>query len=163
MFVNWLALRLIVYLQFTYSILPYFCCIDCDIGFYGLPLKCEKCPYSSFGKDCQSKCNCTKESCNHVVGCIVLEYDTGINYCDIHQARSSGRGIHQLLKLTPWILRYDVEKNSRTIIIHYYGLIYWKLVLTPFHFKSRCCVPGNTTFVVGIVVVLNIQIIYPSL
>lgn len=129
MFVNWLALRLMVYLQFTYSILPHFCCIDCDIGFYGL--QCEKCPYSSFGKDCQSICNCTKERCNHAVGCIVLEYDTGIYYCDIHQARSSGRGIHHLLKLTPWILRYGVEKNSHTIIIHYYGLIYWKLVLTP--------------------------------
>lgn len=78
-----------VYPQFTYSILPLFCCIECDIGFYGLPLECKQCPYSSFGKDCQSTCNCTKERCNHVAGCIVFEYDIGINFCDIHQARNS--------------------------------------------------------------------------
>lgn len=92
MFVIRLAFRFIYILSLRIPFYLSFFCIECDIGFYGLLLKCKKCPYPSFGEGCQSTCNCTKERCNHVAGCVLSEYDKGISYCDIHQARSSGRG-----------------------------------------------------------------------
>ncbi|XP_078326573.1 uncharacterized protein LOC111105254 isoform X2 [Crassostrea virginica] len=43
-------------------------CEPCNIGYHGPNCK-EQCIYPSYGKDCQLKCNCLKESCSHVYGC----------------------------------------------------------------------------------------------
>lgn len=51
---------------------------DCSIGFYGYPQHCLKCPFPSYGNDCQSICSCSNESCNHVTGCSSLMLETGI-------------------------------------------------------------------------------------
>ncbi|XP_078325991.1 uncharacterized protein LOC144622861 isoform X1 [Crassostrea virginica] len=40
----------------------------CPLGYTGN--RCEiPCRYPSFGKDCQSDCNCTEKLCNHIRGC----------------------------------------------------------------------------------------------
>lgn len=52
------------------SIQKYTCSIFivCDRGFRGE--KCDiKCPYPTYGEDCQSECNCNVTYCDHVSGC----------------------------------------------------------------------------------------------
>ncbi|XP_052682257.1 uncharacterized protein LOC128162880 [Crassostrea angulata] len=45
-------------------------CILCDSGFRGN--NCDaKCPYPTYGEDCQSECNCNITYCDHVNGCTV--------------------------------------------------------------------------------------------
>lgn len=51
--------------------------IACKVGYFGL--NCDtKCVYPSYGKDCQSTCNCKDTYCDHVEGCANL---TGANIC----------------------------------------------------------------------------------
>lgn len=42
---------------------------DCDTGYYEYLRLCKKCPYPSFGTDCQYICDCQNETCNHITGC----------------------------------------------------------------------------------------------
>lgn len=105
-----------------------------------------------------------------MAGCIVSEYDTGIIYCDINQARSSGReggyiflNLHHGNKILIKILRYGLEKTPAPPSSTTTGLYIedWQIGRLPLsHFKIQCCVPDNTTFVVGIVIVLNILITF---
>lgn len=50
--------------------------IDCSIGFYGPD--CRKCPFPSYGDDCQSICGCPTTACNHVTGCFASKPEIGI-------------------------------------------------------------------------------------
>ncbi|XP_078314489.1 uncharacterized protein LOC144619682 [Crassostrea virginica] len=43
-------------------------CQPCSIGFYG-PNCTIKCPFPTYGKDCQLDCRCSKSLCSHVDGC----------------------------------------------------------------------------------------------
>ncbi|XP_052683327.1 multiple epidermal growth factor-like domains protein 10 [Crassostrea angulata] len=43
-------------------------CKSCKAGFHGTDCK-DKCPFPSYGLDCQSTCNCTDKECDHVKGC----------------------------------------------------------------------------------------------
>ncbi|XP_052681384.1 uncharacterized protein LOC128162258 [Crassostrea angulata] len=43
-------------------------CIPCDRGFLGENCV-TKCPYPTYGEDCQSECNCNVSYCDHVSGC----------------------------------------------------------------------------------------------
>eukprot|EP00105_Crassostrea_gigas_P034264 XP_019918412.1 PREDICTED: cell death abnormality protein 1-like [Crassostrea gigas] len=43
-------------------------CIICDRGFRGENCN-TRCPYPTYGKDCQSKCNCNVTYCDHISGC----------------------------------------------------------------------------------------------
>uniref|UniRef100_A0A8W8MMI2 Uncharacterized protein n=1 Tax=Magallana gigas TaxID=29159 RepID=A0A8W8MMI2_MAGGI len=49
---------------------------ECSDGFYGLPTRCKKCPYPSYGAGCQSYCDCKQESCNHLTGCSISVSET---------------------------------------------------------------------------------------
>lgn len=40
----------------------------CSAGFFGNDCIIQ-CRFPSFGFQCQSQCNCSKENCNHVIGC----------------------------------------------------------------------------------------------
>lgn len=42
--------------------------LGCNNGFFG-PLCSQKCPYPSFGKECQKICNCDNKTCDHRQGC----------------------------------------------------------------------------------------------
>lgn len=50
----------------------------CGIGFYGFQPNCTKCPFPTYGLECQSICVCLKKNCNHVTGCSASMPDTGI-------------------------------------------------------------------------------------
>lgn len=43
--------------------------VACDIGFVGLNCATQ-CSYPSFGRECQSECQCNKSLCNHAYGCL---------------------------------------------------------------------------------------------
>lgn len=54
---------------------------ECPVGYFGD--NCEKqCPYPLFGNECRHSCNCTKNECNSVKGCVHLE-STGKWYTKI--------------------------------------------------------------------------------
>lgn len=55
--------------------------IDCEIGFRG-PNCNTKCPYRSYGYECQSLCNCSATNCDHVNGCIQSSAGQ-IPYCSL--------------------------------------------------------------------------------
>lgn len=58
-----------------YRIFKYY--VACEEGYTGQ--NCEiVCPFPSYGLDCQSVCNCTETTCDHVNGC--KGYSSGI-YC----------------------------------------------------------------------------------
>lgn len=42
--------------------------LGCNNGFFG-PLCSQKCPYPSFGKECQKICKCENKTCDHRQGC----------------------------------------------------------------------------------------------
>lgn len=54
---------------------------ECPMGYFGG--NCEKqCPYPLFGNYCRLSCNCTKDECNSVKGCVQWE-STGKSYTKI--------------------------------------------------------------------------------
>nr|XP_034330968.1 protein draper-like [Crassostrea gigas] len=57
----------------------------CSVGFYGSSCNIP-CRYPSFGFYCQSKCICSEENCNHVVGC--NEASTFCNYEEDHKLQA---------------------------------------------------------------------------
>lgn len=42
--------------------------VECEAGYLG-PNCSVRCPYRSYGKQCQMVCNCPEASCNFAVGC----------------------------------------------------------------------------------------------
>lgn len=44
-------------------------CLDCKLGFYGFKPLCHKCPFPSYGIDCQSICDCDNKTCSHINCC----------------------------------------------------------------------------------------------
>lgn len=55
-------------------------CTPCKAGYNGL--NCDiKCVYPSFGKDCQSTCNCEEAECDHIEGCKNSTGKTVSNIC----------------------------------------------------------------------------------
>lgn len=42
---------------------------ECLIGYEGMDCS-EGCTFPSYGKDCQSTCNCDLNFCNYRIGCI---------------------------------------------------------------------------------------------
>lgn len=59
------------------TLIPIYLTIECSTGFYGLPPFCMKCPYPSYGVDCQTVCLCQYENCNHVTGCFKPTSESG--------------------------------------------------------------------------------------
>lgn len=53
-----------------YKVQSTFCIhIECPLGYKDG--NCEQpCEFPSFGEDCQKKCNCTHEICDHISGCM---------------------------------------------------------------------------------------------
>lgn len=46
----------------------YFTFVECSIGYFAKD--CElRCPYPSYGEECQEICNCPKVTCDFVSGC----------------------------------------------------------------------------------------------
>lgn len=43
--------------------------LECDIGFYTSSCSLT-CPYPTYGRGCQNICNCTKDMCDYVQGCL---------------------------------------------------------------------------------------------
>eukprot|EP00105_Crassostrea_gigas_P010098 XP_011425259.1 PREDICTED: multiple epidermal growth factor-like domains protein 10 [Crassostrea gigas] len=56
-------------------------CVECAVGFYNTNCS-SPCPYPTYGRDCQNMCNCTKNMCNIVQGCLkeneILETGTAV-------------------------------------------------------------------------------------
>lgn len=43
--------------------------LGCADGLFG-PVCMEKCPYPTYGKNCQKICKCNIETCDHKEGCV---------------------------------------------------------------------------------------------
>lgn len=43
--------------------------VECDIGFFAISCSLT-CPYPTYGRGCQNICNCTKDMCDYVQGCL---------------------------------------------------------------------------------------------
>lgn len=56
-------------------------CVECDIGFFASSCSLT-CPYPTYGRGCQNICNCTKDMCDYVQGCLreigILENGTAV-------------------------------------------------------------------------------------
>lgn len=46
----------------------YFTFVECTIGYFAKDCKL-RCPYPSYGEECQEICNCSKVTCDFVSGC----------------------------------------------------------------------------------------------
>lgn len=70
--INWLCSKNKVFqkLKFWYikTIPTTFVFLGCNNGYFG-PLCSQKCPYPSFGKECQKICKCENKICDHRQGC----------------------------------------------------------------------------------------------
>lgn len=42
--------------------------VECEAGYFGTNCS-SRCPYNSYGKECQMVCKCPEDSCNFAVGC----------------------------------------------------------------------------------------------
>lgn len=56
-------------------------CVECHIGFFASNCSLT-CPYPTYGRGCQNFCNCTKDMCDYVQGCLeefgILENGTAV-------------------------------------------------------------------------------------
>lgn len=43
--------------------------LECLPGYFGSCCK-YACRYPNYGKECQLKCVCAEENCNHIIGCV---------------------------------------------------------------------------------------------
>lgn len=43
--------------------------LECIPGYFGSCCK-YACRYPNYGKECQLKCVCAEENCNHIIGCV---------------------------------------------------------------------------------------------
>lgn len=65
----------------VYCISPvYLIDLACKVGYSGTNCE-EKCLYPSYGKDCQSSCNCSKIDCWYVGGCINSTWEAAGHIC----------------------------------------------------------------------------------
>lgn len=47
--------------------------LGCDDGFFG-PICMQKCPYPTYGRECQKICKCDNETCDHTHGCTGMHH-----------------------------------------------------------------------------------------
>lgn len=66
-----------IILKFAYMTKTKFV-LECPVGYYRLNCS-EKCIYPTYGVDCQSQCECSRDKCNVVTGCFQGEKETTEN------------------------------------------------------------------------------------
>ncbi|XP_062602666.1 uncharacterized protein LOC134264389 [Saccostrea cucullata] len=62
-------------------------CIPCKTGFVGLNCT-RKCPYPTYGDECQKNCACTKDLCNFSTGC-EIKFTTSLFDTSVSDMKSS--------------------------------------------------------------------------
>lgn len=67
---------------------------ECQDGLFG-PHCLEKCPYPSYGKECQSICNCDNKTCDPIQGCL---------------------GTYDYIYLWTWITLHSSNANTTTSV-----------------------------------------------
>ncbi|XP_062603279.1 uncharacterized protein LOC134265051 [Saccostrea cucullata] len=59
-------------------------CLECKDGFQDLDENCRRpCRYPSYGKDCQSHCNCAELNCDFKRGCEGMYIDLNVEQCTV--------------------------------------------------------------------------------
>ncbi|XP_062583953.1 uncharacterized protein LOC134245700 [Saccostrea cucullata] len=113
-------------------------CIPCEVGYSGVNCLFT-CPSPSYGRDCQQECNCSKELCNHVVGCVESGESLTILYTIFLSDQSTASKTTVQVHSIHSAMRSLEDSNGTTMLIAIMTLGVCFMTLVALYLKFSIC------------------------